>query len=71
MAGVKNNLRVERAKLNIAQKDLANELGVARQTIHSIEHGKFNPSVKLALEIAQFFNVKVDDIFSLESDEVN
>lgn len=68
MVSITNNLRVERAKANITQKKLAEEIGVARQTIHSIETGKFTPSVELALRIARFFDVKVDDIFSLKGE---
>ncbi len=63
---MKNNLRVARAIKNITQGDLAKEIGVSRQTIHSIENGKFVPSVLLALKLADFFEMKVDDLFSLE-----
>jgi len=52
----------------ISQQDLANEVGVTRLTIHSIETGKFNPSTLLALKIARFFGVTVEDIFYLESE---
>jgi len=69
MGSVKNSLRVERAKLNITQKKLAEEIGVARQTIHSIENEKFTPSVELALKLAKFFQVPVDDLFSLKEEE--
>ena len=69
MASVKNSLRVERAKLNITQKKLAEEIGVARQTIHSIENEKFTPSVELALKLAKFFQVPVDDLFSLKEEK--
>ncbi len=69
MGCVKNSIRVERAKLNITQKKLAEEIGVARQTIHSIENEKFIPSVELALKIANFFDVPVDDLFSLKDNE--
>ncbi len=50
----------------ISQQDLANKVGVTRLTIHSIETGKFNPSTLLALKIARFFGVMVEDIFYLE-----
>jgi len=49
----------------ITQQDLANEVEVTRLTIHSIETGKFNPSTLLALKIAQYFEVTVEDIFYL------
>lgn len=59
-----NNLRKYRFEHNeITQQELANKVGVSRLTIHSIETGKFTPSVLLALKIANIFNVKVEDIF--------
>ena len=63
---MKNNLRVARAIKNITQGDLAKEISVSRQTIHSIENGKFVPSVMLALKLADFFETKVDELFTLE-----
>lgn len=63
---MKNTLRVERAKLDISQKELAEKVKVSRQTIHSIERDKKKPSVELALKIAKIFKVSVDDIFSLD-----
>lgn len=62
-----NQLRHLRYKHNeLSQEALAQAVGVSRQTIYAIEKGKFNPSVKLALELARFFDVSVHDIFSLE-----
>lgn len=49
----------------ISQQGLANAVGVTRLTIHSIENGKFNPSTLLALKIAAFFDVAVEDLFFL------
>ncbi len=66
---MKNTLKVERAKLNITQGDLADKIGVSRQTIHSIEIGKYVPSTLLALKIARVFNTTVNDIFSLEDSD--
>ena len=64
---LENNLRKLRFEHGeISQQDLANEVGVTRLTIHSIETGKFNPSVALALRIAVFFGKKVEDVFSLQ-----
>ena len=54
-------LRFERGELS--QQALANALGVSRLTIHSIETGKFNPSTLLAMKIARFFKVTVEDVF--------
>jgi len=51
----------------MTQQELAQRIGVTRQTIIAIEKGAFNPSVKLALKIARLFGVKVEDIFTLET----
>ena len=62
-----NNLRKFRFDHNeITQQALANEVGVTRLTIHSIETGKFMPSVFLALKIARFFGKPVEEIFYLD-----
>jgi len=50
----------------MTQQQLADKLEVSRQTIHAIEKGKFNPSVKLAIHIAEVFRVPVGEIFTLE-----
>jgi len=63
---MKNTVKVERAKRNITQAELADALDVSRLTIHSIEAGKFNPSVQLALKMAHYFHVRVEDLFVLE-----
>ena len=66
---MKNWVKVERAKRNITQAELADALGVSRQTINSMELIKFVPSTVLALRIAHYFNVKVEDIFFLDDEE--
>ncbi len=66
---MKNTIKVERAKKGITQTDLADMVGVTRLTIHSIEAGKFKPSVMLALKIAACFGVPVDALFELEDDD--
>ena len=53
----------------ITQEELARQLDVSRQTIIAIEQGKFNPSVRLALLMADYFNCKVEDIFTLKRKE--
>lgn len=53
---------------NISQQALANAVGVTRLTIHSIENGKFNPSTLLALKIARFFDLQLEDVFFIEED---
>ena len=52
---MKNTLKVERAKLNITQQDLADKVGVSRQTINSIESEKYVPSTLLAIKISEIF----------------
>jgi len=52
----------------LTQQDLATKVDVSRQTIFSIEKGKFNPSVKLAILIAEVFQVRVEEIFHLEEE---
>ncbi len=67
---VKNELKKKRFENGeITQDDLARELQVSRQTINAIENGKFNPSIKLALKIARFFNCRVEDIFQLSEED--
>lgn len=68
---MKNLIKVERAKKNITQAELADQLKVSRQTINSIELGKFVPSTILSMKIAFFFDVKVEELFMLEDDDWN
>jgi putative transcriptional regulator len=63
---LKNLIKLERARINLTQADLAEKVKVSRQTINSIEIGKYVPSTTLAFKIASVFNKKVDDIFMLE-----
>ncbi|WP_291399746.1 helix-turn-helix transcriptional regulator [Daejeonella sp.] len=63
---MKNNLRIQRAILDITQAELAEKIQVSRQTINTIESGKYVPSTVLALKMAKVFAVSVDEIFSLE-----
>ena len=65
-SSMENNLRVARAIRNITQGDLAKEISVSRQKIQSIENNKFVPSVLLALKLANFFEMKVDELFWLD-----
>ena len=64
---MKNNLRVERARVRMTQQDLADKTGVTRQTIVAIEQGKFNPSTVLALKMARVFGVTIEALFELEN----
>ena len=63
---MKNNVRVQRAIKNITQAELAELIQVSRQTINTIESGKYVPSTVLALKIARVFEIPVDQIFELE-----
>ena len=66
---IENNLKVWRAKRNITQEQLAKEVGLSRQTINSIERGKFIPTVLSALKIAMFFEINIEEIFYLKGGE--
>ncbi|MEZ3442644.1 helix-turn-helix transcriptional regulator [uncultured Alistipes sp.] len=66
---MKNRIRVERAELRMTQQQLAEVIGVSRQTIHAIENGRFIPSTVLALKIARLFRKPVETIFQLEESE--
>ena len=63
---MKNTIRVERAIKNITQADLAEMIGVSRQTVNTIESNKYVPSTVLALKIARIFEKPVEEIFTLE-----
>lgn len=63
---MKNNIRVERAILNISQAELAERVQVTRQTINAIELGKYAPSVVLAMKIVRVFGKKMEEGFELE-----
>ena len=66
---MKNTIRVARAEQRITQQELADKVGVSRQTINAIESGKFVPSTVLALKIAHTFEKPVEEIFSLEDED--
>ncbi len=63
---MKNRLKVERAILDITQEELAQKIGVSRQTINSIEKNRYVPSTVLALKLSQVFNKPVNEFFTLE-----
>lgn len=60
---MKNRLKVLRAERNWSQADLAEQLGVSRQTINSIETGKYDPSLPLAFRMAILFGMQIEEIF--------
>lgn len=59
-------IKEHRARLNLTQADLARLVNVRRETISSLEKGKYNPSLKLAMDIAKIFGVSVEDIFMFD-----
>ena len=63
---MKNRIKVERAELDITQQQLAEAVGVSRQTIVAIEKGRFLPSTLLALKISRYFGKPVESVFILE-----
>lgn len=63
---MKNSIKVERAIHDLTQEQLAQKLGVSRQTIHAIESNKYVPSTVLALKLARLFGKEVGEIFKLE-----
>lgn len=63
---MENSIRVARAQSRLTQQQLADAVGVSRQTINAIESGKFVPSTVLALKIARIFEKAVEEIFQLE-----
>jgi putative transcriptional regulator len=66
---MKNNIKVERAKKNITQAELAKMANVSRQTINAMELGKYAPSTVLSLKLASIFEIEVSDIFTLETSD--
>lgn len=63
---MKNIIKVERARHDMTQQDLAEKIGVSRQTINSIEKNRYVPSTVLALKLSQLFNLGVNELFQLE-----
>ncbi len=66
---MKNTIKIERAIKDITQEDLANVIGVSRQTINAVEKNKYVPSTVLALKLSAYFKKPVNDIFTLEKDD--
>ena len=65
---MKNNLEKIRKEHGINQEELANALEVSRQTIGSLENGRYNPSIILAFKIARYFNMSIEEIFIYEEE---
>lgn len=64
---MKNNIRVLRAGLRWTQADLAEQLGVSRNSVNAIENGKYDPSLPLAFRIARLFETTIEEIFEEEA----
>ena len=65
---MKNRLEELRKQRGLKQEDLANALEVSRQTIGSLENGRYNPSIQLAFKIARYFDMSIEEIFIYEED---
>ena len=66
---MKNRLEEIRKAKGITQEELANALEVSRQTVGSLENGRYNPSIILAFKIARFFDVSIEEVFIYEDDQ--
>jgi putative transcriptional regulator len=66
---LKNHIRQHRARLSLTQQELAERVGVRRQTILAIEKGHYIPSALLAFQIAKAFGMSVEELFELSGDE--
>ena len=65
---LKTRIRELRARDRLSQEELAQKVGVRRETIGNLENGRYNPSLKLAMDIAQVFGTTVEDIFTFEAE---
>ncbi len=66
---MKNRLKVARAEMDLTQEDLAQRIGVSRQSINAIETGRYVPSTVLALKMAQVFGKRVEELFTLDEND--
>ncbi len=66
---MENTIKIHRAIKDLTQEELANLIGVSRQTINSIENNRYIPSTVLALKLSKVFGVNVNDLFELEDDD--
>lgn len=68
---MRNRLKIERAILDLTQEELANKIGVSRQTISSIEKNRYVPSTVLSLRLSRLFGKPVNDFFELDENEIS
>ena len=66
---MKNKIEAIRTERGIRQDELAKALGVSRQTISSLENGRYNPSITLAYKIAKLFGMRIEEVFCFEEEE--
>ncbi len=66
---MKNNVRIVRLTQKLSQTDLAEKAGVSRQTIYSVEQGRYIPSTVLALKISSILEKNIEELFELESED--
>lgn len=67
---MKNRIEEIRKEKGIRQDELAKHMGVSRQTISSLENGRYNPSILLAYKIAKYFDMTIEDVFVFEDEEL-
>lgn len=67
---MKNKIENIRKEKNIRQEDFAKAMGVSRQTISSLENGRYNPSILLAYKIAKYFGMTIEEVFLFEEEDV-
>lgn len=70
MMGFRTTMRENRARLEMSQEELAKKVGVRRETIGNLEKGRYNPSLKLAVDIARVFGRRVEEIFLFDEAEI-
>jgi putative transcriptional regulator len=68
---MKNRLKVLRAERDWSQADLADKLGVSRQTVNALETGKYDPSLLLAFKVSQLFGQSIEEIFQPDAEDLN
>ena len=66
---MKNRIEEIRNEKGIRQEDLARSMGVSRQTISSLENGRYNPSILLAYKIAKYFGMTIEEVFVFDEEE--
>ena len=67
---MKNRIEEIRKERGVKQEDFAKAMGVSRQTISSLENGRYNPSILLAYKIAQYFSMTIEEVFIFEEEDL-